>query len=129
MFQNDFVEKLLSLKTPLSLLFNSFYTAKKMFFVSKGSFSPMPKVKSLVFKFEKNKSLTIDDAEMFYGFLKKSFKNRRKTLLNNLLKNYEREKIIKFLISNRENTKLRAEDMGLENFQKLFIYLKKEKNI
>ena len=129
MLQNDFVEKLLSLKTPLSLLFNSFYSAKKIFYVNRGSFSPMPKVKSVVFKFRKNNSFKIDDTEIFYDFLKKSFKNKRKTLLNNLLKYYERDKIIEFLNLNRKNTKIRAEDVGLENFQKLYMYLEKEKNI
>jgi len=124
MLQNDFVEKLFSLKTPLSLLFKSFYSAKRIFVVNKGSFSPMPKVKSVVFKFEKRNHL-IENSQAFYDFLKKSFKNRRKTLLNNLLNNYEKDKIVEFLNSNGEDIKVRAEDMELEKFQKLFIYLGK----
>ena len=127
MLQNDFVKKILSLQTPLSILFNTFFSLKIIFKVNKGSFTPMPKVLSVVFTFQREARTFFSESNMFYEFLKMGFRKKRKTLINNLSKHYDKEKILLFFKENNIDAKIRAQQLGKHNFIKLFQLL--EKNI
>jgi len=60
----------------------------------------------------------------FYRFLKAAFRNRRKTLLNNLGGKYDKGSIRQFLESESLSTAIRAEDLSREHFRNLYHNLK-----
>lgn len=100
-----------------SLMFNYLFAVRKLFDVHPGSFSPPPKVKSSVFLFEnieeERKKFEIDN---FYLFLKDCFKNRRKTLYNNLVVKYPPEKLREIFEEAGVNPETRAEQLTLKDF-------------
>ncbi|MCK4761445.1 MAG: hypothetical protein KAW12_04535 [Candidatus Aminicenantes bacterium] len=105
-----------------SLIFNYLFEARKLFDVSPGSFSPPPKVKSTVFLFEKKKypaSEKIDSAS-FYLFLKNCFKNRRKTLFNNLTAAYPPGQINEIFEKTGLDARLRTGQLTLPDFVEIF---------
>ncbi|NIM12430.1 MAG: ribosomal RNA small subunit methyltransferase A [Candidatus Aminicenantes bacterium] len=123
MMQKEFVDKLTSgtgskLYNAQSVLFNGVFRVEKMFDVQPGSFSPPPRVKSTVFLFERVSS--VFDAEIntadFYRFLRRCFRNRRKTLFNNLASIYDTGKLSGIFSSLHLDSKVRAEQLILENF-------------
>jgi len=129
MFQKEFIEKLLypkdiKDKNPQGLIFNYIFAAEKIMAVSPGSFFPIPKVSSSVFRFDKAEKKNNIDVLEFYEFLKICFKKRRKTLLNNLVREYKRdfseivEKIGKSLT-------VRAEELDISDLEKFFLIYKK----
>ncbi len=124
MFQKEFVDKVLNLDNPKTknaqnLMFNFLFEAKKVISVSPGSFFPIPKVSSSVFKFEKKENISID-VENFYKFLKLCFNNRRKTLLNNLSQSFNKN-ISKVLEEYNLNKNIRAEELNLNDFINIYI--------
>ncbi len=123
MFQKEFVDKVLNLDNPKTknaqnLMFNFLFEAKKIISVSPGSFFPIPKVSSSVFKFEKKENISID-VENFYKFLKLCFNNRRKTLLNNLTQSFNKN-ISQILEEYNLNKNIRAEELNLNDFINIF---------
>lgn len=123
MMQKEFVEKLTSgpgskSYNAQSVFFNGVFRVKKMFDVQPGSFSPPPRVKSTVFLFERVSSVfdaEIDAAD-FYGFLRRCFRNRRKTLFNNLAVLFNTVKLSEIFESLGLDRKVRAEQLKLEDF-------------
>lgn len=145
MTQKEFADKILSAslhqKTILSegkyhrginkkrnaqaLMFNYLFVVKKLFDVQPGSFSPPPKVKSSVFLFEhKEEDRGKIESDNFYLFLKDCFKNRRKTLLNNLIEEHQPEKCWEIFDKIKINPKIRAEQLSLKDFLLVYKYLK-----
>ena len=64
-----------------------FYTEPRFLFsVSRGSFNPVPNVDSAVVRFAFHKRQPVDerDKALFFGLVRKSFEQRRKTILNSL---------------------------------------------
>lgn len=132
MMQKEFVDKLTA-RSPSkeynaqSIVFNFLFHLEKVFDVNPGSFSPRPKVKSTVFIF-KNLSEKIEpekrvDIKSFYLFLKSCFKNRRKTMFNNLEKQHHKEELRKVFEVHEINHKIRAEQMDLEDFLNIYHFL------
>ncbi|MGL5254843.1 MAG: 16S rRNA (adenine(1518)-N(6)/adenine(1519)-N(6))-dimethyltransferase RsmA [Brevinema sp.] len=88
MLQKEFADRLLASPGsdaygPLSVIAQNFLTIRKLFFVGKGNFFPVPKVDSLVVLLEK-----IDNGlpqKEFGRFVKTLFAAKRKTLANNAL--------------------------------------------
>ncbi|MCP4221222.1 MAG: ribosomal RNA small subunit methyltransferase A [bacterium] len=116
MLQKEFVEKITS--RPGTKLYNArgivlrhVFHIEKCFEVNPGSFSPPPKVKSTVFSFSRDAGARTEEVPSYYLFLRESFRNRRKTLLNNLAKKYPSEKIWEVFESHRLNPKVRAEQL------------------
>lgn len=117
-----------------SVIFGLIFNSKKVFDVKPGSFSPPPKVTSVVFTFTKPVLRSPGGAERgqtpfggeiagLYKMLKTAFLHRRKTLINNLGKDYNKEKISKFLESKSLPPDIRAEDISREDLMDLYLSL------
>lgn len=88
------------------------------FFISKGAFSPPPKVDSAVVHFEVSTELLykIKDKAFFLKVVKTAFTKRRKTILNTLKAFHGiKEALLKAGIE----PKLRPEDLSIEDFIRL----------
>ncbi len=120
MMQKEFVNKLISPAHAQSILFVWLYRVEKLFEVQPGSFSPRPRVKSSVFLFERILSSHEKDIEVdvmdFYRFLRQCFRNRRKTLFNNLCTSYETKTLADIFARLKLNPKVRAEQLTLKDF-------------
>lgn len=124
MMQREFVDRFLPGKKSKaidarSILFNGLFHMEKRFDVRPGSFSPRPKVKSSVFSFKRRVDVEIDTAN-FYLFLRGCFRNRRKTLANNLAAILDMEKVEKIFTNLRFHPKIRAEQLTLEDFLEIY---------
>ena len=63
---------------------------KILFHVAPGAFRPPPKVESSVIRLERRTEPLIDDIQGFLAFTSACFRQKRKTLRNNLLGHYEK---------------------------------------
>lgn len=102
----------------LSLSVKIFGEPKIVKKVSKGNFSPVPKVDSsilLVDKISKDKLENINPQD-FFGVIHAGFTHKRKQLLSNLSIKYKKEKIIEIFNKININLKARAEDLVLADW-------------
>lgn len=91
--------------------------------VKKECFTPAPKVDSALIEIKINqKKYDIPNYNEFCQFVHKAFSMRRKTLVNNLIKNclINKEKIIKNLNILNYNENTRPEQISVENYIKLY---------
>lgn len=103
----------------LSVYLNYYYDIKKILDVSKNVFIPKPKVDSIVLELiSKSNKYELKNKKLFFSLVKDSFKQKRKTLKNNL-KGYDLEKIDKILKENNFDLSSRAEQISLEVFVKI----------
>lgn len=126
MLQREFVDKLQGRPSnPQSLIFQCLFAAETLFDVSPGSFSPAPKVKSTVFRFQKKTTPPKPpiDIPAFYAFLKKCFLHRRKTLLNNLLPHYPKDTITQALHQHHIPPTTRPENLPPNHFLNIYSQL------
>ena len=108
-----------------SVFCSYFANTEKLFVVKPTSFSPPPKVDSIVVRlFNKNASKA---EEGFFTFVKAAFSQKRKTILNSLSNSLkiEKEILLPKLISAEVNPTDRPEKLSLIAYQKLFSLLKK----
>lgn len=104
----------------LSVFLQYYFDIEKVVLVSKNSFIPMPKVDSIVVKFTRKKELLyVKDEEMFFKFVRDSFKQKRKNLRNNL-REYDFIKLENALKKVNKDLSYRAEQMSLEDFVSVF---------
>lgn len=100
-----------------------FYTnVTKVMVVNKKIFYPAPKVDSMVVRLEKRPSkLSVEQTSLYESIVKMSFGHKRKTLLNNLVDktNEPKETILKFLVSQGFDDKVRAENLSVDDFIRL----------
>lgn len=69
----------------VTVAINFYADAEQLFFVSKGSFLPAPKVDSEVIQLTlRNKPYELQDEEAFFSMVKAAFGQRRKTIMNSL---------------------------------------------
>jgi 16S rRNA (adenine1518-N6/adenine1519-N6)-dimethyltransferase len=94
--------------------------------VNKESFIPKPKVDSVVIEFTKNKKKNAINEQHFYKLVRDSFKQKRKTLKNNL-KEYDFEKIMEILNKYKFDDRVRAEQISIDVFVEISNYLTKNK--
>lgn len=100
----------------LTLFLNYYYNIKKLMDVSRNVFMPKPNVDSIVIEFnKKEKLLNLNNKELFFNLIRDSFKQKRKTLRNNL-KNYDLEKIQMILKEHNLDLSIRAEQITLDMF-------------
>lgn len=100
----------------LSVFLKYYFKVSKLLDVSKNIFIPKPNVDSIVVEFRKNENLlNVDNKELFFNLIKDSFKQKRKTLRNNL-KGYNLEKIEAILKKHNMDLSIRAEQISLETF-------------
>lgn len=107
----------------LSVFLQYNFDIKKIVNVSKQSFTPVPKVDSVVIKLKKNKKYIVNDEEYFYKFVKDAFTQKRKNLRNNL-KNYDLNKLDIILKSIGKDLSYRAEAISVDEFVKIVNELK-----
>jgi 16S rRNA (adenine1518-N6/adenine1519-N6)-dimethyltransferase len=88
--------------------------AERLFTVPPGAFSPRPKVESAVVRLTPHSTTGYDTAPML-AFLGLCFRQKRKTLRNNLIDVFGRE-----LVEAQPEAKMRAEQLTLEEFRDLY---------
>ncbi|MFA5603859.1 MAG: 16S rRNA (adenine(1518)-N(6)/adenine(1519)-N(6))-dimethyltransferase RsmA [Bacilli bacterium] len=100
----------------LSIFINYFYDVKKIMDISKNVFIPKPNVDSIVVEFNKiEKRFVLKNKELFFKIIYDSFRQKRKTIKNNL-REYDLETIEKVLLNNHFNLESRAEQIPIEVF-------------
>lgn len=100
----------------ITIFLNYYFNIKKEFIVSKNCFYPKPNVDSIIISFsKKSEKYKVENEEILFKLIKDSFKQKRKTLKNNL-KEYNFEKIEKVLLENNLPVDVRAENISLETF-------------
>ncbi|MFN3411588.1 MAG: 16S rRNA (adenine(1518)-N(6)/adenine(1519)-N(6))-dimethyltransferase RsmA [Exilispira sp.] len=113
-------------KSFLTIYLSYHFIIRKLFDIPSSSFYPVPKVNSTFFYLLPKKSYySLENERIFFDFVSKSFSKKRKKLLNNFKddKNYY-SVLIDIFQSEKINENIRAEDLTLEDFIKIFdIYL------
>lgn len=99
----------------LSVFLQYYFDIEKVVLVSKNSFIPRPKVDSIVVKFTRKKELLyVKDEEMFFKFVRDSFKQKRKNLRNNLNGLYDLDMVLQVLNKYGLDLSVRAECLSEE---------------
>ncbi len=103
----------------LSIFLNYYFTVEKILDVSKNVFIPKPNVDSIVVSFTKKENkIKLKNEQIFFKLVRDSFKQKRKTLKNNL-KGYNLEKIEKILKKHNLDLTVRAEAISIEIFAEI----------
>lgn len=104
----------------LSILVQYYAKASLMMNVNRKLFYPIPNVDSAVIRIEKyeKRALNKTKEQQFFNIVKASFKQKRKTLVNNLHQSFNIPKtdLILFLTSLGLDERIRAEQIDLETF-------------
>lgn len=100
----------------ITVFLNYFFDVKKEFVVSRNVFYPKPNVDSIILSFtKKEKSNKVLNEELFFKIVKDSFKQKRKTLKNNL-KDYDFSKVEEVLLKNNLPIDVRAENINIDTY-------------
>lgn len=90
-----------------------------LFRVPPGAFQPPPKVESAVIRLTPRRQHAVDDPQGFLAFASKCFRQKRKTLRNNLASMYPAE-----VYESRAEISRRAETLSVEEFVDLYRAIK-----
>ena len=108
----------------LSVYLNYYFDVKKILDVSRNVFIPKPNVDSIVLELKKKTiKYELKNKTLFFNLVRDSFKQKRKTLKNNL-KGYDLVKIEYILKKYGYDLSVRAEQMPIEIFVEVANYLK-----
>jgi len=125
--QKEVAERIIAKKGKMSLLTISvhFYGRPSLIdIVPRTSFWPAPKVDSVILKIEvdRNFAKKIDDHKRFFRLVKAGFGEKRKTLTNAFVGGLrmEKEEVEKLLGEIGLDKKIRAEDLKLEEWAKIY---------
>ncbi|HLM60887.1 MAG TPA: 16S rRNA (adenine(1518)-N(6)/adenine(1519)-N(6))-dimethyltransferase RsmA, partial [Pyrinomonadaceae bacterium] len=124
MFQREVVERITAqVGNPergfLTVWVEAYLQAEKLFDVPPNAFSPAPKVWSSVVRLKPKESFEIGDEKLFRQIISAGFRQKRKTIYNNL-KNFSVDVDLKTLLDNNEiNANRRAETLTLEEWTNL----------
>ena len=100
----------------LSVYLNYYFDVKKLLDVSRNVFIPKPNVDSIVIEFKKkDNKYKLKDEKLFFDLVRDSFRQKRKTLKNNL-KNYDLTKVEEVLKKYNLDLSVRAEQIRIEIF-------------
>ena len=103
----------------LSIYLNYYFDIKKILDVSRNVFIPKPNVDSIVLELiSKEDKYELKNKDIFFKLVKDSFKQKRKTLKNNL-KGYDLDKIEQVLKEYNLDLNVRAEQLSIEIFVKI----------
>lgn len=125
MVQKEVAERLTAKKGEMNLLAISiqiFAEPEILFYVSKNSFWPKPKVDSAVIKLKvKNENLKIDE-ERFFNLIHTGFAAKRKLVTNNLAKGLDipKEKIYDIFRVVGIDVNARAQDLSVEDWIEIY---------
>jgi len=109
--------------------FAQYYLKPEIIFtIKKGSFFPAPKVDSCFLKLtvRENPAVKVSDEEKFFALIRKAFGQRRKMLKNNLKQVVSSKLLDKFFTSRALDSRLRPEELTLEQFADLSNFFKKK---
>lgn len=132
MMQKEVADRLVANKNTkdynaLSIIVQYLYDVKVIVKVSKNVFIPKPQVESSVVQFiKKEKNPNVTDEKTFFEIVKACFKQRRKTLYNNLrdyLNDSEKAKQLLFDLGYLNST--RAQELEIDDFIKIYKELTK----
>ena len=111
----------------LSIATQYYSMPKKIHIVSPTVFYPQPKVSSMIIKLDifRKPSVKVSNERLFFDIVRASFQQRRKKLINSLLKYFQgkidKAKIENILKKEGIDQNLRGETLSLEEFAKLSI--------
>jgi 16S rRNA (adenine1518-N6/adenine1519-N6)-dimethyltransferase len=108
---------------PLSILLQFHFEANLRFIVHPGSFSPPPKVESALVSLDRRPSplFAVSDERRFGEFVRAAFRQRRKTLANNLLASGRPEAAIEAAcVRAGIDPRIRPEQVPIAGFAALF---------
>lgn len=112
----------------LSVYLNYYFDVHKLLDVSKNVFIPKPNVDSIVVEFDKKKeTFHLINRPLFFQMVRDSFKQKRKTLRNNL-KNYDLEVIASVLRKYDLDLSIRAEQIPIALFVEIANALSEHSN-
>ncbi len=127
LIQKEVAQRICASPPKMSLLAVSvqFYSQPQIIsYVSKKSFWPQPKVDSAIIKISNIKKPTGIDIEKFFKLVKAGFSHPRKQLINNL----PGQQIKKALTQCHLDIKVRAENLRVEDWLKLFYRFHRSKS-
>jgi len=100
----------------LSIFLNYYFDVVKLMDISRNIFIPKPNVDSIVVEFRrKENSFSLKNEELFFKLVRDSFRQKRKTLRNNL-HDYDLDIIEKVLSKYGDDLSVRAESLGIDIF-------------
>ena len=102
----------------ISVLTQAYYSGESMMILKPGSFTPPPKVDSMVIRLTRREELPNIEYKLLRRVVKAAFGQRRKKLSNALKGTIPNEVLTEFGFSD-----LRAEQLSVEDFLKLAEYL------
>lgn len=108
----------------LTLAIDYKYASELLFLVSRYDFVPVPNVESAVIRLSLKDNVPNVDKNLYFQFIRNAFRNKRKTLKNNL-QMYDWEKINKILGELDYKESVRAEEISPSDFQLLVQEYKK----
>ena len=116
-FASDFKSKNYGIT---SVILQSIFDVSIPRVVRKECFTPAPKIDSALCLLIPNDKYKIKNFNGFKNFVHQAFSMRRKTLVNNLKSQYNKETIVENLKLLGLNENTRPEEISVENFVKLF---------
>jgi 16S rRNA (adenine1518-N6/adenine1519-N6)-dimethyltransferase len=118
--QKEVGQKICDKKSNLpKIAFNFYGKPKNLFYISKESFWPKPKVDGSVLQIDGiQKNLPDIDRKMFFNILKIGFAHPRKTILNNLSSGFKinKEEILEILKTSKIDFKTRPENLEMKEW-------------
>lgn len=122
MFQKEVVERITAKvgnkeRGFLTVLVEAYLEAEKLFDVPPKAFRPAPKVNSAVVRLKPKEEIKIEDIELFRKIVSESFRQKRKTILNNLKNSFINAETV--LADCGIDSSRRAESLTLEEWTKL----------
>jgi 16S rRNA (adenine1518-N6/adenine1519-N6)-dimethyltransferase len=107
-----------------SVFLRLFARIKVLKHVKKGEFRPVPGVDSSLIRIDIHDQKEMFDKERITDIIFRAFRERRKTLVNNLKKEFDRERVEGFLRSLGKSEDARAQELTPEEFRLLLYELK-----
>jgi len=127
MFQKEVGDKILpprgkNAMGSLHALTTTYFETKKLIQVSPGSFSPPPKVESIVITLQRknNPSIALSEFKSFESFLRKLYQFKRKQLGTVLKPHFEKSALAQAMDKLDWDTTVRAEGLSLEDVHHLY---------
>ena len=96
------------------------FDSKKLFTVPARSFNPSPKVDSIIVQFKRKEDVGVKDIDKFFDFVRGCFKQRRKTIYNNLREYDDTLDVDSVLERSGIDKKKRAQELTVEELERLY---------
>ena len=105
----------------LSVIVQYLYDVEYLMKVSKNVFNPKPNVDSAVVQFAQHERIKVHDQKAFFALVKACFKQRRKTLYNNLREYLQDGQLAeKIIVESSLMNNVRAQELDLKQFIQLY---------